>query len=298
MYNVVILLCIVFFGCASTKKGTTETRRLVTNQKTERSIGTNGSVASTTTDNFGLDAHLEILIKPKGLAALVSDPNNALTQTVKNQEDGELSSQDFAFNAYEIFEYFEPKSPVANKIVDNYMNSRNKEPGGHCLNVSKTRFEKAYRDVYGHSVYVDLPDSMATPYYTPKEAFDFIYVSASGNHERWHSLPMAYRGKGSAGAIAYAGMGVLMNGEEIWGGKLKPGAPMQVWRNRKDYEVVARGVSTKDYYAFGHSFIFMGYVRNGNNDIIGIRIADQGYQSHRALKTYDYEVWWAVNLSI
>jgi hypothetical protein len=298
MYNVVILLCIVFFGCASTKNGTTEARRLVTNQKTERSIGTNGSVASTTTDNFVLDAHLEILIKPKGLATLVSDHNNALTQTVKNQEDGELSPQDFAFNAYAILEYFEPKSPVANKIVDNYMNSRNKEPGGHCLNVSKTRFEKAYRDVYGHSVYVDLPDSMATPYYTPKEAFDFIYVSASGNHERWHSLPMSYRGKGSAGAIAYAGMGTLMNGEEIWGGKLKPGAPMQVWRHRKDYEEVARGVSTKDYYAFGHSFIFMGYIRNENNDIIGIRIADQGYQSHRALKTYDYEVWWAVNLSI
>lgn len=298
MYNVVILLCLFFFGCASTKNDTMETRRYVTNQKKESPIGSNGSIAGTTTDNFGLDAHLEILIEPKGITALVSDPSDALTQTIKTHEEGELSSQDITFNANEIFEYLEPKSPVANKIVENYMNSKNKEPGGHCLDVSKIRFEKAYRDVYGHSVYVDLPDSMATPYYTPKEAFDFLYVSASGNHERWHSLPTVYRGKGSAGAIAYAGMGTLMNGEEIWGGKLKPGAPMQVWKHRKDYEVVARGINTKEYYAYGHSFIFMGYVRNENHDIIGIRIADQGYQSHRALKPYDYEVWWAVNLNI
>ena len=275
-----------------------ETQRLETNQKKQRPIGSNGSIASTTTENFGLVTHLEILIKPKAITTLVSNPSNALTQTIKAHKEGELSSQDFAFNVNEIFDYFEPKSPVANKIVENYMNSKNKEPGGHCLNVSKTRFEKAYRDVYGHSVYMDLPDSMATPYYTPKEAFDFLYISASGNHEGWHSLPNDYRGKGSAGAIAYAGMGTLMNGEEIWDGKLKPGAPMQVWKHRKDYEVVARGINTKDYYAYGHSFIFMGYVRNENHDIIGIRIADQGYQSYRALKPYDYEVWWAVNLNI
>jgi hypothetical protein len=42
----------------------------------------------------------------------------------------------------------------------------------------------------------------------------------------------------------------------------------------------------------------MGYIRDENNDIIGIRIADQGYQSQRTLLPEDYEVWWAVNLII
>jgi hypothetical protein len=195
-------------------------------------------------------------------------------------------------------EYPEPVSAVANKIVKNYLNSKNKEPGGHCLNVSKKRFEKAYWDIYGHTVYEDLPDSIATSYYTPREVFDFLYVSATGIHEGWCGLPMDYRGKGSAGAIAYAGMGKLVDSLGIWSGELRPGAPMQVWKRRKDYEKVVRGINQKDFDPFGHSFIFMGYERNEHNDIIGIRIADQGYQSYRPLLPNDYEVWWAVNLSI
>ena len=53
-------------------------------------------------------------------------------------------------------------SPVAQKIVENYLNSENKEPGGHCLAVSKGRFIQAYKEVHGHLPYQDLPDSMAT----------------------------------------------------------------------------------------------------------------------------------------
>ena len=139
---------------------------------------------------------------------------------------------------------------------------------------------------------------MATAYYSASEVFDYLYVSASGTHEGWRNLPIKYRGKGNAGAIAYAGMGTLVDQEGIWKGELRPGAPMQVWKDREDYEKVVRGANIKEFDPFGHSFIFISYVRDDENKIIGIRIADQGYQSYRPLVPNDYEVWWAVNLNI
>ena len=44
--------------------------------------------------------------------------------------------------------------------------------------------------------------------------------------------------------------------------------------------------------------IFISYVRNEKNEIIGLEIADQGFQSYRPLTPDDYQVWWGVNLSI
>ena len=73
---------------------------------------------------------------------------------------------------------------------------------------------------------------------------------------------------------------------------------LQVWRHQSDYNLVVNGTNDKDFDPFGHSFIFIGYLHNEKNDIIGLQIADQGYQSHRPLKPNDYEVWWGVNLSI
>lgn len=224
--------------------------------------------------------------------------NDTIAPPQQINGEGQSASNAMISTTSETIEATEPESAVAKKIVENYLNSKNKEPGGHCLLVSKRRFEEAYKDVYGHSVYQDLPKRMATPYYTPKEVFDFLYVSASGTHEGWRSLPAAYRGKGNAGAISYAGMGDLVDGTEIWSGKLRPGAPMQVWKRRRDYEKVVYGLDDEEIDPFGHSFIFLSYVRDDNQEIIGIKIADQGYQSYRALLPQDYEVWWAVNLTI
>jgi|GEM_PF-5200674 len=191
-----------------------------------------------------------------------------------------------------------PAYPVAQKIVDNYRASNNREPGGHCLTASKSRFLRAYEDVYGHPVYTDLPDSIATKLYDPVQVFDHLYASTSGMHRGWRSLPKKYRGRGNAGAIAQAGMGKLVNGKEIWEGQLRPGSPMQVWRHEKDYREVVRGINDPDIDPFGHSFIFLSYVRDNRGKIIGIKIADQGYQSKRTLVPRDYEVWWGVNLEI
>ncbi|MGK0495541.1 MAG: hypothetical protein ACJAU2_001933 [Maribacter sp.] len=139
---------------------------------------------------------------------------------------------------------------------------------------------------------------MATKSFTPKQVFNMLYASASEPHQRWRSLPEKYRGKGNAGAIAYAGMGTLVDTSGIWSGQLRPGALMQVWRFKEDYEQVVQGVDVKKLDPYGHSFIFMSYVHDEDNTIIGIKIADQGFQSYRLLIPRDYEVWWAVNLSI
>lgn len=191
-----------------------------------------------------------------------------------------------------------PKSLVAQRIVENYIKSENKEPNGHCLTVSKTRFEKAYKEIHGHSVYQDLPDYMGTKMYTPKQVYNLLYVSASDTKRGWRSLPEDYRGKGNAGAVAYAGMGTLVDTKGVWAGELQPGALMQVWRYYKDYEKVVKGADVKKLDPYGHSFIFIAYVRNEKNEIEGLKIADQGFQGYRPLVPRDYEVWWGVNLSI
>jgi len=189
-------------------------------------------------------------------------------------------------------------SPVAQKTVRNYWANPIKKPGGHCLTACKTRFEIAYEDVHGHSFYKDLPDKMATKFYSPQETFNHLYASTSGKHKGWRTLPKKYRGKGGPGAIAFAGMGALVNWFDIWNGGLKPGAVMQVWSKRKGYREVIKGIDEDGFEGFGHSFIFLGYERDEKGEITGLRIADQGYQSHRPLVPRDYDVWWGVNLSI
>jgi hypothetical protein len=297
-YACLFLVCMGLLGCASTKQLNGKTTIQEAANTSQPSGGSNGTIPSPSAEIFDLDDHLGIWMEQEVAVPPASDSSFSLIPTVEILGEGTMSSRDIVRKELEMADDSSPKSAVADKIVENYLNSDNKAPGGHCLDVSKTRFIKAYEEVYGRSVYEDLPDSIATPYYTPREVFEFLYNSASGVHEGWRSLPIEYRGKGNAGAIASAGMGTLVDGYGIWHGKLRPGALMQVWKHRKDYQDVVKGVNKKDFDPFGHSFIFMGYVRDEDHNIIGIRIADQGYQGYRPLLPDDYEVWWAVNLSI
>ncbi|MFX0556963.1 hypothetical protein ACOCEA_09195 [Maribacter sp. CXY002] len=291
--TLVISICTIIFGCRSAKNGNATVYQPLADQKLDSSKD-----HDYTTKAIDADDHLEINIKGTSLDLPYHDSIGTLTgiDVVKIKSD--TAEREELRQDLDIFGYSETNREVANKIIENYLNSTKKQPGGHCLAVSRTRFEKAYEGVHGHSVYEDLPDSMATAFYTPSEVFHNLYVSAQGTHEGWRSLPLKYRGKGNAGAIAYAGMGTLVDWFGIWSGELLPGALMQVWKRSKDYELVVKGVNKKDFDPFGHSFIFLGYVHNDKNEIIGIRIADQGYQSYRPLLPSDYEVWWAVNLTI
>jgi len=194
--------------------------------------------------------------------------------------------------------HLKPEYPVARQIVEDYYRSENKTPGGHCLTISKSRFENAYKEVYGRSFYKDLPDAIATKQLRPHQVFNNLFATATTSGPEWRDLPREYRAKGNAGAIAIAGLGELVDTEGVWSGKLRPGAMMQVWRLREDYEKVRDGAAVLDFDPYGHSFVFIGYVLDSRGAIKGLRIADQGYQSYRPLVPTDYEVWWGVNLKI
>ena len=287
MYSAFIVLTgLMLLGCTATKKNKQKTILLGSSQDA--------------TQDYGADNNDHISQKPVLKIPILSNAKDSLTPAGTRTEEFEIVSQAILVNEEEFTNtnILDRKSPVADKIVENYLNSENKEPGGHCLSVSKGRFEQAYKEVHGHLPYKDLPESMASKFHTPKQVFNLLYASASEIDPEWQSLPEGYRGKGNAGAIAYAGMGTLVDSIGIWSGQLRPGALMQVWWYKKDYEQVVRGVNVKKLDPYGHSFIFISYVRDENNEIIGLKIADQGFQSYRPLLPRDYEVWWAVNLSI
>lgn len=208
----------------------------------------------------------------------------------------ETDATDFALPRKSL--YLTPEYPVARQIIENYYRSNDKTPGGNCLDVSKNRFEKAYQDVYGHPFYKDLPDTIATQQLTPQQVFDNLFITATKKDPEWRNLPRKYRAKGNAGAIAIGGLGEIIDTDGIWNGRLRPGALVQVWRLKEDYEKVRKGVKILDFDPYGHSFIFLGYERNRKGEIEGMRVADQGYQSYRPLVPRDYEVWWGVNLKV
>ncbi len=283
----IIILGLMLFGCKSTKKSKGETSFLGSTQNTSQAQSRTGDAATALYD-YGFEDHEYISLESAPRRPIQPNAKDSLNQIGSATAVNEAPSP----------ARLAIKSPVADKIVENYLNSQNKEPKGHCLSVSKGRFERAYKEVYGHLPYQDLPDSMASKFHGPKEVFNLLYTSASETQEGWRSLPEKYRGKGNAGAIAYAGMGTLVDTSGVWSGLLRPGALMQVWRFKEDYEQVVQGVNVKKLDPYGHSFIFISYVRDEKNAIIGLEIADQGFQSYRPLVPSDYEVWWGVNLSI
>jgi len=274
-----------------------KTNLLRLDQNATHVYSSHGNTATSAQD-YDLDNHDYISQKLELTSPILFNSKDSFTQILSSTEENEIVSQAILAEEFTNSNILDIKTPVADKIVENYLFSENKEPSGHCLFVSKGRFEQAYKEVYGHLLYQDLPDSMASKFYTPKQVFNMLYDSASDTYQGWRSLPEKYRGKGNAGAIAYAGMGTLVDSSGIWSGQLRPGALMQVWRYKEDYEKVVKGVNVKKLDSYGHSFIFISYVCNEKNEIIGLKIADQGFQSYRTIIPRDYEVWWAANLII
>ncbi|MEZ4939303.1 MAG: DUF4157 domain-containing protein [Saprospiraceae bacterium] len=89
-----------------------------------------------------------------------------------------------------------------------------------------------------------------------------------------------YRGTGAAGALVYAGLGTFVEENEIWTGKLKPGAAIQVWNNEKDFDLLQKGrkkvgrterrIRESDSRFDGTSLIFVRYDTK-NNDRLRVR---------------------------
>lgn len=281
-YGSCAVLFVLMAGCISSQK-IEQTKTLGVPEENLVLEQGNANASKTNAWTYDNDDHGYINLPVRDIAMPTAHSVDSLLLT--NTEESDLYNEI-------------PISPVAKKIVENYILSENKEPNGHCLEVSKDRFERAYREIHGHSVYEDLPEAMGTERYTPQQVYNLLYVSASDTKKGWRSLPEEYRGKGNAGAVVYAGMGTLVDTEGVWSGKLQPGALVQVWRYKKDYEKVVKGADVKKLDPYGHSFVFIRYVRNEKQEIVGLKIADQGFQSYRPLIPRDYEVWWGVNLSI
>jgi hypothetical protein len=169
------------------------------------------------------------------------------------------------------------------KVVENYNKSTDKEPGGRC-------YEACYARVKGASSGAPA----VVPALDTISAFGRLWGSYISPKQTWLKLPEEYRGKGAAGAVAYAGLGTLVDSDGIWRGGLKPGAVIQVWKNGADFERVKAGNAVVDG-SWGHSFIFLNYVYSGST-IVGMAIADQGYQSGDVLTKRQYAYWVGANL--
>jgi len=89
---------------------------------------------------------------------------------------------------------------------------------------------------------------------------------------------------------------------------LQPGAPLQFWNLSSDFEgIKARSVGIDRFIAqYGHSPIFVDYVRDSASNVIGIRILDQtgevdlpvsGAVGNRLIKWHgaDQQIWIAAN---
>jgi hypothetical protein len=110
-----------------------------------------------------------------------------------------------------------------------------------------------------------------------------------------------YRATGAAGALVYAGQGTFVPEADIWAGKLKPGAAMQVWGDKSAYELLVKGefttdkgktraITKDDADFYGTSYVFLRY-EGANNDTVVVR-------HHSRVEVHaksDWAVWIAAN---
>ena len=157
----IVLIGLRLLGCSSTKKMKQQTDFLGSDQNTTQVHSNNGKPATAIKD-YGFDNHETIRQKQELTSPIPTNATDSLTQIVTSTEENEIVPQANFVEGFVNSNNSDLKSPVADKIVENYLKSENKEPKGHCLAVSKVRFEQAYKEVHGHSLYQDLPDSMAT----------------------------------------------------------------------------------------------------------------------------------------
>ena len=119
--------------------------------------------------------------------------------------------------------------------------------------------------------------------------------------DRMLDIDMQYRATGAAGAMVYAGKATFVPEAEIWNGALRPGAVLQVWGSRADYDILRAGrieengklrrlTDTDSFY--GTSFVFVRYDPENPK-----RMEIRHYGRTEWKDSTDYEVWVAANVS-
>lgn len=171
--------------------------------------------------------------------------------------------------------------------------------GGLCFKVARKRVDDAFIQVTGKPLYDWLPKSMATKYLTAKQVFDWTWNINTQDNQVWRSIPDV-RGCGSAGAMTLAGLGEMKNKDQIWKGELLPGAVVQIFAYVSDWQKILNGIDNPKLYenlsSYGHSFIFLEYVRDEYKDIIGMKVADQGFMNKIIVNKASFNIWFGANL--
>jgi hypothetical protein len=162
-----------------------------------------------------------------------------------------------------------------------------------CYEASRERIQRGYARAMG-SVFT-----------LPKDANASVFNTIlSSDLKSIRNAPVEYRGTGAAGAIVYAGMGSFVVADDIWKGKLKPGAALQVWRNQKALDLLRAGqikgegknagtmrsLTNDDADFFGTSAVFVRYTTD-TFDTIEVR----HFSSPLKWSKSDWAVWVAAN---
>jgi hypothetical protein len=161
-----------------------------------------------------------------------------------------------------------------------------------CYKASEERIKRGFRMASGRSF--ELPEDRSA------SVFNVIIASMVG---RMRDVDEAYRGTGAAGALVYAGLGTFVPEGDVFTGGLRPGAAIQVWRDRGAYEllrvgeVVEKGkrrrITETDADFYGTSFVFVRYDTATNE-----RILVRHHSSEEWHTRADFAVWIAANAAL
>jgi hypothetical protein len=172
---------------------------------------------------------------------------------------------------------------LGRRIVADYGRFGNRYPGRDC-------FELTYMLVADAARREGVPLPHADFQRPERSVFAMLWGSYINYPEGWSVLPEKYRGKGAPGAMAWAGLGKLLEGGDIWAGKLLPGAVIQVWEKLNGYQEVRAGRAG----GLGHSFIFLGYTTTGSAPT-GMTVADSWLSKHGPVSRSRFSTWFGAN---
>jgi hypothetical protein len=158
-----------------------------------------------------------------------------------------------------------------------------------CYKATEERMKRGFRRATGEAF--KLPEG------AQESTFAAIIASFP---DRMLDVDERYRGTGAAGALVYSGLGAFVSEDDIWAGKLAPGATLQVWRHKGAYDLLRKGevtekgktrrITDSDANYFGTSYVFVRYDTQSNERVLvrhfgGLEWVGKG----------DWAVWVAAN---
>lgn len=154
------------------------------------------------------------------------------------------------------------------------------ESEGTCTLAARERMLRGYQMATGESVVI--PEGKS------EHMAHWILHSRT---EHMKDLLLEFRATGSAGLAVYLGLGEFVTEADIWAGKLKPGAVLQVWGSQKSYDSM-RAATTSGEKFYGTNFVFVRYDTETNERMLTRHMGETEWMSKS-----DYAVWIAANMN-